>query len=208
MRNTWLKLVVVLFFVSTTWTYAGTQEDYNRAVGYYNEGKIAEALALFNKVEKKQSKKPEVKYYIALCLIKQQNWDGAIQKSEAALKLNPSFIKAYLAKANAQIGKGAKDEALATLEQGLTVAPENMDLWYLKGILLYNKQDYPGAIETFNKVITSIPDKAYAHYYLGLSNYNAGKKPQAIQSFERFLQLAPEAPEAPQIRELLRRLKG
>ena len=208
MRRIVAILVVLTLGLVPVAARAGVKQDFQTAVKYYKSGRIAEAVELFKKVEKKTPKNPEVKYYLALCFLKQQNWDGAIHKSNQALKLKPGFIRAYLSKAHAQIGKEAYNAALETVQKGMEQAPEHVELWYTRGVILSHQQDYPGAIEAFTKVLAVQPDRAYAHYYLGLSYYNAGRKAEAIQSFERFLQLAPDAPEAAQVQELLRRLRG
>lgn len=200
--------LLVMTFIGVSALHAGVKEDFQLARQYYQEGKYAEALVLFQKVANKRKKNAEVRYYIALCHLKQENWDAALQKADEALSLNPNFIKAYVAKADALIGKGEYDAALEVLNGALEKAPENPDVHFSRGLALSYKKDYAGAIEAFQKVLAKQPQRAYAHYYLGLSYYYAGRKAQAISSLQRFLDLAPDAPEAPMVRELLKRLQG
>ena len=51
------------------------------------------------------------------------------------------------------------------------------------------------------------PENPYAHYYAGLA-YNQIKRPdKMLEHFRTFLKLAPEAPEAPKVRALLRGIR-
>ncbi len=205
-RTVAIALVILMFGIPTV--RAGVKEDFQKARQYYREGKYAEALVLFKKVAKKRKKNAQVRYFMALCHLKQKNWDAAIRMADEALTRNPEMIKAFLAKADAYIGKEAYDTALEVLAAALEKAPENPDLHFTRGLALSHKEDYAGAIEAFKKVLEKQPQRAYAHYYLGLSYYYSGKKAHAIESLQRFLDLAPDAPEAPMVRELLKRLQG
>ena len=50
------------------------------------------------------------------------------------------------------------------------------------------------------------PDDAYAHYHLGMAYNQKGKKDLAIPHLRRFVELNPEAPEAPAVRSFLSRI--
>jgi hypothetical protein len=49
---------------------------------------------------------------------------------------------------------------------------------------------------------------AYAHYYAGLMHYRAKQPDRMAIRFERFLQLAPDAPERPEVLQIMRTIRG
>ncbi len=209
MKVRFLGFTILVFFVALSFSaYGGVKEDFQKAVQLFNEGKVAEALPLFKKVEKKRKKNAEVKYYISLCFHKQKKWGKALNYANKAIELNPNFLKAYAAKGQALIGQKKYEDALNTVQPVLEKNPEHADLLYVKGIALSLLNRYAEAIAPLKKYTEKRPKSAYGHYYLGLAYYETGKKASAVESLKRFLELAPDAPEAPQVRELLKRLGG
>lgn len=67
--------------------------------------------------------------------------------------------------------------------------------------------DYDGAIEEFMKAQALAPGWPDVYYNLGVVQEKAGKFKEAADSLNRFLQLAPNAPDAQSIRNLITRLE-
>jgi regulator of sirC expression with transglutaminase-like and TPR domain len=65
----------------------------------------------------------------------------------------------------------------------------------------------PNMVDELEAAVRLDPRHAYAHYHLGLAYNKQDKTDRAILHLERFLDLAPDAPEAPQVRALLSRLR-
>ena len=66
------------------------------------------------------------------------------------------------------------------------------------------RQDFGNAASSLQKAVSLDPENASAHYQLGLVQYRLKRYEQTITHFERFLELTPDAPEAPQVKSLLR----
>ena len=79
---------------------------------------------------------------------------------------------------------------------------------YQMGIVQVRREDYAGAAATFGQVTTFAPAFANAYYYGGLANSRIDRPDQMTINFERFLQLAPEAPEAPRVQSSMRSVRG
>jgi len=66
---------------------------------------------------------------------------------------------------------------------------------------------YPEAIQSLERTVELQPNNAYARYHLALA-YNQTKRIDlAVLHLHRFLELAPNAPEAPQVNALLSQLR-
>ena len=76
------------------------------------------------------------------------------------------------------------------------------------GLVLAKRQDWGGAAEALDRAAELSPAFAYAHYYGGLMHYRAGRPDRMAIHFESFLKLAPEAPERPEVVQIMRTVRG
>ena len=115
----------------------------------------------------------------------------------------------------------AVEEAFATAQRAVgALTPEPLTesepptgavaamVYYQMGIVQARRLDYEGAAAAFEHVTTFDPAFAYAYYYGGMANSRIDRPDQMAINFERFLQLAPEAPEAPRVQSLMRSVRG
>jgi tetratricopeptide (TPR) repeat protein len=75
-------------------------------------------------------------------------------------------------------------------------------LWLL-AIAAYDAGDMDRAKLRFGKLLEVDPNHATAHYYLGLIYVGEGANDEAKKHLERFVQLAPDDPEAATAGELI-----
>jgi tetratricopeptide (TPR) repeat protein len=67
--------------------------------------------------------------------------------------------------------------------------------------------DYEDAVKEFQEAVRLAPDWAAAWYNLGLVQEKAGKPGDAAASLKRFLELAPDDPDAEQVKNLVYELE-
>ena len=67
----------------------------------------------------------------------------------------------------------------------------------------YNANDNEKTKERFGKVLEVDPTNAQAHYLLGLVYLGEGDKAKTRDNLERFLELAPDDPDADAARDIL-----
>ena len=75
-------------------------------------------------------------------------------------------------------------------------------LWKL-ALESYDGGDMVQAKERFAKVLEVDPNHPWANYLLGLVLMGEGDNEESISYLERFIQLAPDDPEAPSARDLV-----
>jgi tetratricopeptide (TPR) repeat protein len=98
--------------------------------------------------------------------------------------------------------------ALTSARQATAMAGNLPDAHFQLGLVLAKQQNFAGAAAAFDRTAELSPDYAYAHYYGGLMHYRAGRPDQMAIHFEAFLKMAPEAPERPEVLQIMRTVRG
>lgn len=131
----------------------------------------------------------------------------AATAAETILKTDPANEKAARLRYNACLGLGDQARLVEALVGLAAYEPQIATNGLLKVAFdAYDAHNSGLARNAFTKVAQLKPDYAQAHYYLGLIAIGEGSKDEATQHLERFLQLAPNDPEAPAVREMLAHL--
>jgi tetratricopeptide (TPR) repeat protein len=100
------------------------------------------------------------------------------------------------------------DAALESAQQAVQMAGGVAETHYQVGLVLAKRQDWRGAADAFDRAADLNPANAYAHYYGGLMEYRAGRPDRMANHFEQFLKLAPEAPERPEVLQIMKTVRG
>jgi tetratricopeptide (TPR) repeat protein len=107
-----------------------------------------------------------------------------------------------------QLLDGQTDAAAESARQAVGMAGDLPEAHYQLGLVLAKQEDWRGAAEAFDRAAQLNPGMAYAHYYGGLMQYRAGRPDRMAIEFESFLKLAPEAPERPEVLQIMRTVRG
>jgi tetratricopeptide (TPR) repeat protein len=103
---------------------------------------------------------------------------------------------------------GDNDQAREFAQQATAAAPDLPESQYQLGLVLAKVQDWGGAAMAFDRAAELNPTMAYAHYYGGLAHYRANRTDRMAIHFEQFLKLAPDAPERPEVTQIMRTVRG
>jgi len=68
------------------------------------------------------------------------------------------------------------------------------------------KASYSEALPYLRTLVSNLPQDASARFNLGLAALKAGRQAEAREHLEAFLNLAPQDPRAPEVRNLLQNL--
>lgn len=131
----------------------------------------------------------------------------AVEAAENILRADPGNERAIRARYNGYLNLKDDAKIFDSLLGLLPIEPEiaMQGLMHL-AFTAYDAQDQPLAKERFSRILDADPNQPLAHYYLGLLQMNDGERDLAKGHFERFLELAPDAPEATIAKELVTRL--
>lgn len=136
------------------------------------------------------------------------DWAKAAAQAEQTVARDPANLRALRLRHEAygHLGDQAKEkeafDALAKADPG-ALAGALLDA----GIAKFNANDMQAAIADLSRVVEIDPKRATAHYYLGLCYTNTSKPDLAKTHLQRFLELAPDNPNAAGAREMLKYLE-
>jgi len=182
-------------------------DDFINGSNSFKEGKYEEAIEAFKKVTEKLPDYPVAYNNLGLSYLRNGDLDKAIIAFNKAIELKPDMIEAYFGLAECYIKKQESDKAIEVFSKTLEVQPDNPKLYYNIGVVYYNNDQTDDAIAAFEKSLALDPKFSSTHYQLGLAYFKKENKDKAIEHFEQFLALEPDAPEAPQVREIIKALK-
>ena len=100
------------------------------------------------------------------------------------------------------------DAADKSAKRAVAINGNLAEAHYQLGLVLAKKQDWRDGAAEFDRVAEISPSHAYAHYYGGLMHYRANRPDRMANHFEQFLKLAPDAPERPEVLQIMRTVRG
>lgn len=115
-------------------------------------------------------------------------------EQKAIVESNP-FLMNYLEAAYqcfAQNGKESEDKALEAVDHVLAENENLPQAWYLKGAILYDRQEFEESVEAYQKSLAIAPESATAWYALANAYDGMGEYRLAYEACERTMALLPE----------------
>ena len=141
--------------------------------------------------------------------LEEKQYDAAEQTFRQLIdgeSLNAS--NGYAGLAQVEIGRKSYDNALDYAKKAAELNGDSADAHYALGLAYAYKQDFKNAATYLEKAVSLNPDNAYGHYQLALMQYRLKKYDQTIIHFEKFLEMMPNAPEAAQVKSILKTVRG
>lgn len=197
------------------------QAEAKKADDLMNQKKYAEARAVYEGIIKKV---PEVTGPMQSNLARTYYAEGKIDLAVECLKkgvsLEPENRQTKMVLINLLLEKGSMDEArqmLGTIDEATLNDPQ---VYLNFGLALINQKKAIEALAYLDKAIARFPDAALGYYYRAnalIELVNAEKDPKNPERIERlekiktdlhkFLQIAPNAPEADQVKKILEQIE-
>ena len=143
---------------------------------------------------------------VAVAYLAEGNKDEALRYARMASEKAPADTQPWQIIAEVEIEKGNAEAGLAALDKLPRERILDPALYLNAGILLYNAKKLPDAVAAFDKAIGVKPD-ATAYYYRGLAELQQKKNAEAKADFQKALELAPDGPDARDIKDLLKSIR-
>lgn len=181
---------------------------YNEGVALGKAGDHEAAFARFQEALKVDPNLEEALFAVATEGLQVKRYRESLAAAEALLKGDPHNDQALRVRYNAALGLGEPELIVDALVALAAVEPVVARDGLLKlAYDAYDANDMAGAKGLFLKVLQVDPSQPQSHYVLALIEVNDGAKEEAIRHLERFIQLAPNDPEADTARNLIEYLK-
>ncbi len=132
-----------------------------------------------------------------------------IRMLEETAKQSPKNAKAWIALGNALMDANRGGDAADAYGKALVLDPKNVDVRVDRGTCLRTAGRPQEAVEEYRKAIQINPYHAFAHRNMGVVlAFDLHEKKEAIKEFNKYLELAPNAPDAGEIRKTVESLKA
>lgn len=183
-------------------------KDFKAGNELFAAGKFAEAAEAYKAAIAKEAGEPVYHGNLGSSYLKLGNMEEALAAYKKMLEVQPESYSA-----NKNIGQilGADkkyEEALPYFKKASELSTSDPEASYNLGVCLINLQDLEGAAAAFVRAKELKADYAPPYYQLGMIYVNQNKKPEAIQTLEKFVELAPEDPNAAVAKQVLAFLKS
>ncbi|MCL4492860.1 MAG: tetratricopeptide repeat protein [Nitrospirae bacterium] len=127
---------------------------------------------------------------------------------QEALKKNPHDVKTWIQLGNIMMDTSRFKEAADAYGNALSLDPKNVDVRVDLGTCLRSMGKPDLAAQEYRKALETNPNHANAHRNLGVVlAFDFKDKARAIKEFDKYLALAPNAPDAGQIKQMVSELK-
>ncbi len=181
--------------------------EVEKASALVNQKKWAEARAIYMSLLEQHPNYTGVYPFLAQTYYAEKNYDDAIKYLKLGIEKNPEDQTSKMLLANVLMETNRLDEGrqvMDTVDDSLIKDPA---VFVNIGINLLNNDKADEALPYFEKAIARFPGKGDGYYYRALVRLRKGDREGTKADLTKFLELSPDAPEAPAARKALEQLK-
>ena len=182
-------------------------QDLAKGIELCQTGQHEQAATELQGVIDREPANAEAHYHLGMALVELSRLDEAQREFDAAREHSVGPDRLKVAEARLHMERKEMDEALTRLNEAQELNAENADVYYYRGLIQANRQNFAEAATNLDKTITLNPRNAQAHYYAGMAYNRTGRPDKMVDHFKIFLELAPNSPDAPKVRSLLRSVR-
>jgi tetratricopeptide (TPR) repeat protein len=200
-------LVLAVFFAQSTFGQT------SKGIELYNSGHFQEAEKVLRDVLKGNPSDLSANYYLGLSVLLQKRQNEALalflkvkmNRDKMGQKVRPavSEYQIQLALARTNIEMKHFDEALRNLDAAGKEDPKAADVFVYRGVYYLDQEKHKEALKELDKAISLDAKNAYAYYYRGMAYFHSGQGAEAGADLKKFLELAPNAPDAGEAKRLV-----
>jgi tetratricopeptide (TPR) repeat protein len=177
----------------------------------FAEKKFDEALASFQQLLGKNPTIYQIHFSIGDCYREKGDYDKALEEYNKVLEgaqKDELKGKEMTAKALASVGechlrKGDLENAQKFFKQSIEISPDNEFLAYNIGEINFSNQNIDEAIYYFELATRIKPSWGIPYLKLGYSYLNKGDFEKAKLNLKKFLEIDPNSPEAPNVKNMI-----
>jgi 1-deoxy-D-xylulose-5-phosphate reductoisomerase len=115
----------------------------------------------------------------------QNDYTGAIEEFNQALRINPNSVDTYIARGVARLKRGDTHGAIADYNQAIQLDPNNSKAYYNRGNAHRKLGNNHRAIADYNQAIKIDPNYAAAYHNRGRAKHELSNRQEAIEDLEK-----------------------
>ncbi len=175
---------------------AGIVEEFGKGNALFDEGKFLEARQFFEGLLEKYPDVFIIYTSLGNCEFSMENYEAALEMFMRVYREMPESEDIINRIAGTYNNWGRMEEALEWYRKIPLDGIKDIVTAYNTGILFYNNGKAEESLPYFRKAIDIDSEFGDGFYQLGLAYTALGKNPEAVQALIRFLELAPDSPNA------------
>jgi predicted Zn-dependent protease len=198
-----LKTAAIVVLPVVLLAFSLPAADVSHGIHLYEQKKYAEAESALREAVAAEPDNADANHYLGLALLETKKYKEAEGAFGKAAEARPD---ARVGLAQAYMMQDKLDEATGELDKAAEDSSENPAFHRTRGMILLKRDRFADASQSLARALELDPKDPYANYYFGMASSRLRRTDLMIKHFQLFLELAPNAPEAPKVRSLLRSL--
>ena len=171
----------------------------------FESGKIQEAI---DSIKARADAPPDQVYLLAMAQRKLNQNDEAKETLGTLAGAGEDGAWKSIGASAVALAEGNLDAADETAKKAVEQDGNSAQAHYQLGLVESARGNQLPAATAFAKAAELDPQMAYAHYEAGMAFYKAKRVDRMAVYFENFLKLAPNAPEAPAVKSIMKTVRG
>ena len=187
--------------------------SFEEAILLYNSGQYEQAIEGFQKVLKVDKEQPSVWGNLAAAYAKLEQYDLSLQNYQTAISMEPENSAYYQNMGSVYAAQGNDEKARELYEKAASLAvnlsPKDAATnYYNMGVTYINSGKNAEAKEALQKAIEIDPTHGESLYQMGVVLLGEGDMEGAINIWKKYIEIAPNGPNAATAQELITSLSG
>ena len=179
-----------------------------RAICRIHAKQYEEAVADYGKVLSESPGDQTAQFNIAVCRLEQKQYPLADSLTEGFIRKWPSYVRAYLMKAQIKLLLRDTLSALNWMDSALVIRPNEAEAWDFKGRYALQKEKYALADSFLTQAVRNNANYADTYMARAQARHALNRYSQALSDYDRVISLIPEHFVAHYNRGLLRSFIG
>lgn len=161
------------------------ENDYRKATGLVQQGRVAEAISLLEHVLQTDAKNAAARQTLIALLLNGKRQDEAARRAQDGLNLDPKQAGFAMILARLQIEKGEQQLAIATLQRTLPHALDRPEYQAFLAAVLQREGQHKEAVEQYLAALRKAPQNGLWWMGLGISLQADNRAAEAREAFSR-----------------------
>jgi tetratricopeptide (TPR) repeat protein len=194
-----------------------SRDTFEKANALYEESKYEAALALLQDFRKQHPHLYQIGINIGNCCLELRRFEEAIQEFQTVadkitaenpeVKGNTGLARLYASIGDTYMRQNKLKEAEEYFKKSIEIDSSDHALAYNVAEILFAGGKTDEAIKYYQLAIRIKPDWAKSYAQLGYAYLNKGDTKAAIENLKKFVELAPDSPEAPGVKDIIKSLE-
>lgn len=194
-----------------------SRDTFLKATALYKEGRYEAALALFQDFRKQQPQLYQIAINIGNCYLELRRFEEAIKEFQTVaakitaenpeVKGNKELARLYASIGDTYMRQDKLKEAEEFFKKSIEIDPSDHALAYNVAEILFAGGKTDDAIIYYQLAIQIKPDWPKSYAQLGYAYLNKGDTKAAIENLKKFVELAPDSPETPGVKDIIKSLE-